>query len=89
MRKQDSNRPHWHVLTCGPGGRIWFMVGVRMNEKERNAERESGGCRVVRRWFNTHSAAANAKRRLKERGKDVLVFQCPPPEDAFCENGPL
>ena len=87
-KKRDSNRPHWHVLKSPRPGAPFFFVGVRMTESELEAEREAGRLRVVRRWFNTKSAAARKRQRLKEQGIGALSFQCPPPEDAFCIHGP-
>ena len=86
-RKSDSNRPHWHVMALTPSGTAAFMVGVRMSGADKDAEAAGGRHRRKRRWFMSSSAAAKAKRKLREQGREALVFQCPPPEDE-CPNGP-
>lgn len=79
-----TNRPHWHVL-CRTGA-IWTMAGVRMDYRERDAEREHGRRRVVRRWFTSSTAASKAKARLEAAGKQAMTYQCPNPD--WCPHGP-
>ena len=82
--KSVSNRPpHWHVVVRGG---IWTFVGVRMSAKERDDEKDAGRRRVVRRWFNSASAARKAKDKLTAEGRQAMIYLCADPD--WCGHGP-
>ena len=84
-RKVASNRPpHWHVVVLRGG--IWTFVGVRMSAKERDDEKDAGRRRVVRRWFNSASAARKAKDKLTAEGRQAMTYFCTDPD--WCGHGP-
>lgn len=83
-KRITSNRRHWHVVV--QRGAIWTMAGVRMSGTERAAEAAAGRRRVVRRWFNSASAARKLKDRAEADGLRVMTYECQDPD--WCEHGP-